>query len=118
MAHNIVWFEVMGQDADKMRSFYGELFGWTFNPLPGMDYALTDCEETGVPGGIGSLPSGKGWNTFYVSVDDLDEKVVAATSGGGDVLLPATTLPDGGRVAVVSDAAGRALGLFQQAPWA
>ena len=116
MAHNIVWFEVMGQDGDKMRSFYGGLFGWSFDVLPEMDYGLTKCDETGVPGGIGSLPSGKGWNTFYVSVDNLEEKIAAATSGGGDVLLPATELSDGGRVAVVSDPEGRPLGLFQQAP--
>lgn len=27
--HPVVWFEVLGRDADKQRSFYRELLGWT-----------------------------------------------------------------------------------------
>ena len=47
MSNKVVWFEVVGQDADKMRSFYGSLFGWNFNVMPEIDYGLTACDETG-----------------------------------------------------------------------
>ncbi len=26
----VVWFEVCGKDANGLRGFYGELFGWKF----------------------------------------------------------------------------------------
>ena len=34
MSNPVVWFEVMGQNADKLRSFYGNLLGWKFSAYP------------------------------------------------------------------------------------
>jgi hypothetical protein len=28
MTHPVMWFEVLGTDGGKLRTFYGELFGW------------------------------------------------------------------------------------------
>ena len=40
MSNPVVWFEVMGQNADKLRSFYGNLLGWKFNTDNPMNYGL------------------------------------------------------------------------------
>ena len=113
MPNPIVWFEVIGQDADKMKAFYGKLFGWEYNTLPEMGgYGLVK-DAAPVPGGIGQAPEGNGWTTFYVGVDDLDATLAAAQADGGTVLMPSMTLPDGGTIAVFADPEGRPVGLFQ-----
>ena len=115
MPNPIVWFEVIGQDADKMKAFYGKLFGWTYNNLPGMGgYGLVN-DASPVPGGIGQAPEGPGWTTFYVQVDDLEATLAMAAEDGGKVLMPPTTLPDGGTIAVFSDPEGRPVGVVKPA---
>ena len=43
MANQVSWFEVVGQDGEKLRSFYGDVFGWKFNlPAPEMNYGMTE----------------------------------------------------------------------------
>ncbi len=40
MAHPVMWFEVLGTDGGKLRQFYGDLFGWTFDVTPPSDYGV------------------------------------------------------------------------------
>ena len=35
MGNSVVWFEVMGKDGPGLRSFYGDLFGWTYADVEG-----------------------------------------------------------------------------------
>lgn len=111
MSNKVVWFEVVGQDADKMRSFYGSLFGWNFNVMPELDYGLTACDETGLAGGVGKAMGPGGWSTFYVSVDDLDATIANAKAAGASVLAPPWVLPDGDRACVLADPEGHPVGL-------
>jgi hypothetical protein len=30
MANKVMWFEVLGKDGNKVKKFYGELFGWQY----------------------------------------------------------------------------------------
>lgn len=110
MPNPVVWFEVMGQDADKLRSFYGELLGWEFDTDNPMNYGMVQAGEGGIAGGVGQVPAGKGWTTFYTKVADLEAQVRKAESLGSTVLLPVTDLPDI-RIAVVTDPEGNAVGL-------
>ena len=32
MPRPIVWFEAVGQHGDNLKSFYGEVLGWRFDP--------------------------------------------------------------------------------------
>ncbi len=120
MANNVIWFEVTGQDADKLQGFYGSMFGWTFEEEPTVPgYGMVPCPpkgEAGIPGGVGAaMGQPKGWITFYVGVDDLDATLVRAEGQGSEILQPATPLPGGSRIAVISDPEGRPLGLVQEA---
>lgn len=112
MANQVTWFEVMGTDARKLRSFYGELFGWNFEmaKAEGMDYGMTDKAQTGVGGGVGRAPEGPGWVTFYVSVDDLHGAIARAQKLGAKVLMPPMTIPEG-QIAVIADPEGHPIGL-------
>ena len=64
MSNPVVWFEVTGQDADSLKSFYGGLFGWQYAEAPGAPgYGLVDKGEGGIPGGVGPAQGGpQGWD--------------------------------------------------------
>jgi len=110
----IEWFEVLGQDQAALQAFYNKLFGWKFvaNETPAGPYGITDCDQSGIPGGVGQAPQGPGWTTFYVRVDNLEAYLERATANGGTVLVPPTSLPDT-RIAVFADPEGHPIGLSQ-----
>jgi predicted enzyme related to lactoylglutathione lyase len=116
MANQVGWFEVVGQDGEKLRSFYGDVFGWTFN-MPdggeGMDYGLADPNETGIGGGVGTAPGGQGYATFYVGVDDPQASLDRIESLGGKTVVPVTTIPDMVTFALFTDPEGHLVGLYK-----
>ena len=109
MGNPVVWFEVMGQDADKLRQFYGDLLGWQFD-VSEQGYGMVAAGEGGIGGGVGQSPGERGWTTFYTKVGDLEGAIARAESLGSSVLLPIQELPDT-RIAVVSDPEGNPVGL-------
>ncbi len=115
MANPVVWFEVMGQDADKLRSFYSELLGFEFQLQEEMNYGIAEAAEGGIAGGVGAANGGPGWVTFYTKVPDLEHAIAKATELGSSTLLPITRLPDT-VIAVVTDPEGNAVGLCMDPP--
>jgi predicted enzyme related to lactoylglutathione lyase len=114
MANPVVWFEVMGQDADKLRNFYNQLLGWKFNLDNPMNYGVVETDEEQLGGGIGQVQDGPGWSTFYTRVGDLEAAVSLAEKLGSTIRIPITDLPDM-RIAVVTDPEGHAVGLCDDA---
>jgi hypothetical protein len=59
MGQPVVHFEVMGDDADKLQTFYSDLFDWKINSDNPMNYGMVDREGNvnadgvGIGGGIG-----------------------------------------------------------------
>ena len=115
----MVWNELASTDPERVLRFYGELFGWTFEPfeLPGGRYWVARHGDRMV-GGIGGLDTGpagtmaSSW-TCWVGVDDVDASVVAAVAAGGQVIDAACDVPKVGRVATIRDPAGAIIGLLQ-----
>ena len=72
MGQQVAHVEVVGKDADALRAFFGELFGWKFSePMGPTDYSVLEDQE-GVGGGVGAGPEGyPGHVTFYVQVADV-----------------------------------------------
>jgi uncharacterized protein len=66
MGQPVVHFEVIGKDADKLRSYYSELFGWEFDSDNPMNYGMVQRERNvnpdgvGIGGGVGAGPEGYG----------------------------------------------------------
>jgi len=114
MANKVIWFEVLGKDADKLRGFFSQLFGWNYKDTPGSNYGVTDPEATGIGGGVGSAPGEASWTTFYVGVEDVERALKRAKELGAKVLMPVTKLPDV-TIAVFADPEGHPVGLVQQA---
>jgi len=106
MADPVVESEVVGHHGDKLRRFYSEVLGWPGSP-----------RETGVIAARGSMrvPLDEALSTsrtgvFYARVPDLPIALQRALAHGSQVLVPPTRLRDT-VVAVVSDPAGRPVGL-------
>jgi uncharacterized protein len=106
MAQPVVHFEIIGSDPVKLRSYYGELFGWEFDtsgpvakPVsePG-NYGFVDPgttgEGAGIPGGVGG---GTGYDArviFYIGVPDVEAALQKAESLGGTRRMGPDRAPD------------------------
>lgn len=117
MKHPVVWFEVMGEDGEKLQAFYQSLFGWKIDASNPMKYGMVESAGgQGIPGGVGQLgdePHPK--VTFYVSTRAIDESLGRATELGGEVLMPRTELAGGTILGMFRDPEGNAIGLVEEA---
>jgi hypothetical protein len=111
MASPVVHFEIRSPDPDASRTFYGQLFGWTFpdGGIPGYSYVETGTEGA-IPGGIGPLQDGAPLVTFFVGVADVAGTLEAAVAAGGRVVQPATQVP-GVTFGLLADPQGQVVGV-------
>lgn len=113
MADPVVHFEIISQDADKLHSFYSDVFGWKIDANNPMNYGLVDNESAGIGGGIGAPPEGyQGHVTFYIQVTDPAATLEQIESLGGKTLMPPDEIPGTDTtIAQFSDPAGNVIGL-------
>lgn len=114
----VVHFEAVGKDGDKLRDFYGKVFGWNFNVMPEMDYGMVDNGGKGINGGIGGLGEGNGsaphaMAPFYVAVPDPQATLDKAESLGGKTTMPVMEIPNIVTLAQFSDPDGNLIGLVK-----
>ena len=114
MAHPVMWFEVLGNDGEKLQRFYGDLFGWTFDVIQPINYGVAKTGDTrGIPGGIGQTFRGtRPWVTFYTETPDVTASLERAVALGGKVITPRTVMPDV-ILGVFEDPEGHVLGLVE-----
>lgn len=121
MGQPVVHFEVIGNDGDKLKAFYADLFGWEFEDAQGpMNYGVvqregnTNAEGAGIGGGVGGVEGDAGHVTFYVEVPDIDAALTQAESLGGKRLMGPDEVPGAGIViAHFSDPEGHVIGAVQ-----
>ncbi|MBI2720221.1 MAG: VOC family protein [Rhizobiales bacterium] len=117
------WHELNTWDADLALDFYSHTLGWHFEPasLPGGSSYWIARKDGRPVGGVFELtaPDYDGipshWMT-YLSVDDIAHAQRAAAEAGGEIVRPATEVAGVGRLAVVTDATGAMIGLFEPEP--
>ncbi len=113
--HPVVHAEIRSSDPDATRSFFGELFGWTY-PTEGA-YPGYTFVDTGVPDAlytaISPLQGDADVVTFFIGVDDMAASIDKATSLGGKVVQEPVEVP-GVTFALISDPLGHVVGLAQQ----
>ena len=122
-AGEFVWHDLVTDDPAACRTFYGALFGWTFESADGVDPGYTIIKEGGQPiGGIvepRKQPDGKPvipqW-LAYVVVADVNRATESFRAAGGRVYRGPLTIQTDLRVAVVSDAQGAPHGLASRGP--
>lgn len=115
-----VWRELLTDNVEGAKGFYGELLGWTFKGSdmgPMGTYWLCHAGEAQVAGIMqkpANLPAPPHW-AGYVSVDDVDAALARAKEAGGQVPMPPMEVPDVGRMGVLLDPAGAVSWAFKSA---
>ena len=64
MTNPVVWFEVIGHDADKLRSFYRDLLGWSFQLDPVTKHGIVE-PEAGSAGISRQVPFTSNFHPWY-----------------------------------------------------
>ena len=122
MGQPVVHFEIVGNDIDKLKSFYSELAGWTYDEPPEASqegvppYALVsrDGDERRIGGGIGSGPEGyEGHVTFYIEVPDVGASLERAESLGGTRVMGPDSPVEGLTIGLFTDPEGHLIGLVE-----
>ncbi len=116
MTRPVVHFEIQGRDAERLRSFYSELFGWKIDANNPMGYGFVEHGIGGPPEGIGGgiVASDVPRVLVYVQVQDLNETLAQAERLGGKAVLQPTDVPNGPTIAQMEDPEGNRIGLVKQ----
>ena len=126
MAQPVVHFEIIGQDPARLRSFYGDLFGWEFDTSGTVSEAVSQPtnygfvtppdDATPVAGGVGGGPAYDAHVVFYVGVADVGAALEKAESLGAtrrlgpdqapgrDLVIGQFTDPEGNLIGVAGTA--------------
>jgi predicted enzyme related to lactoylglutathione lyase len=112
----LVWNQVSTTDVEGAKKFYGDLFGWTFEPFQeGSETEIfrnAGSDKTG--GGIGPLPQPgvpPNWGVSF-GVEDLDAAAGKATETGGPMMVPPSDMGGIGRFLVAADPQGAVFALY------
>jgi uncharacterized protein len=113
------WIDTWQPDADAAVDFYTQLFGWEAEDtmpegVEGKHYMcrLDGRDVAAVASRPQASPDVTAWTT-YVWVDDADETAAQVRAAGGSLIREPFDSLDGGRVAIVADPAGAALGVWE-----
>jgi len=108
---DFIWYELMTPDPEGSKAFYDAVVGWNVGSAEEAynGYRMIGRSDGGFAGGFlpltpdmqshGAFPTWLG----YIFVDDVDKKLEAVEAAGGKAWMPATDIPNVGRVALLSD---------------
>lgn len=123
MSRPVVHFEIIGQNPDMLRDYFGALFNWEFDtPAPvaqevsdpekyGFHELVTAQDGSGIRGGVGGGPGRDPHALFYVGVTDVDAALARAEELGGTRQMGPVTSPTGLIVGHFTDPEGNLIGV-------
>jgi hypothetical protein len=121
---DFIWYELMTPDAEGSKAFYDAVVGWNFGEGAAeyQGYRMINTADGGFAGGV--LPLTKDMQEHgarpvwlgYVYVPDVDQAVNSIEGAGGKSLMPATDIPNVGRIAMVADPQGAAFYVMKPIP--
>jgi predicted enzyme related to lactoylglutathione lyase len=103
MPSPIVFFDIAGPDAAKLKSFYSGVFGWTINDANAIKTGALD----------GTLRQDPPEKIIYLGVADIDAALAQIKAAGGTVDMPRTVIPNVVTFALFRDPAGNRMGLVE-----
>ena len=108
-------FEIPADDTAKARQFWGSLFDWQFEAMPGpFEYHMTRIsDQVGVA--VTNMEPGKRGIRTYFYVDDINAGAARVKELGGEANEPGS-VPGMGWFATCRDPQGNEFGLWQNDP--
>jgi len=119
---SFAWNEMLSRDPQASREFFGAVFGYEWEPMPGvesMQYYTATLDGTPVLG-IMAVPASmpaevpSHWNSYF-AVSDADAAAARAQAAGGTVLQAPFESPFG-RMAVLADPQGAGFSIVAMPP--
>jgi uncharacterized protein len=123
MGNPVVHFEIIGKDPERLRAYYGELFGWAFDTSAPVSDAVSEPTNygfvdpnttgggTGIPGGVGGGAAYDSHVIFYVGVPDVEAALQKAEDLGGRRRMGPARAPSGLVVGHFTDPEGNLIGV-------
>jgi predicted enzyme related to lactoylglutathione lyase len=121
----VVHFEIPTDDLARAREFYGSIFGWDLQDMPGdqpytivqtspVDDKQLPTERGAINGGMfqrsSTTPSAP---VITISVDAIDVALKEVEAHGGSVVQPRTEIPGMGAFAYFTDTEANVMGLWE-----
>src|SRR5580704_8185274 len=111
------WNELMARDVAGAKKFYADTIGWSYDGMPmptGGTYWLAKMGDLPVAGifdinGPDYQGVPENWMP-YIAVDDVDARVKKAVAAGARVMKPAFEVPGVGRIVILMEPGGAAVG--------
>lgn len=111
------WNELMTRDIEGAKKFYANTMGWSFDAMPmggGMTYWVAKNNDEPIAGMLdvsapefGPVP--ESW-LAYIAVDDVDALTAKAVKAGAKIMKPAFDVPGVGRIVILTEPGGAAIG--------
>ncbi|MEK6674759.1 MAG: VOC family protein [Planctomycetota bacterium] len=114
MANNLCHFELMTNNPEKCKAFYGKVFDWQFDDqaMPGYTLVRTGTDPSG--GIFLKPPEAPGvCLNVYFHVDDIDATLAKVSAAGGTVHVPKMSIPNVGEMGVFGDPEGITVCVFK-----
>lgn len=127
MADPVVHFEIIGKNPERLRNYFGELFGWRFDLSSPVAEAVSEPanygfvgrvptpDGTGIPGGVGGGAGYPAHVVFYVGVPDVEAALREAERLGGQRQLGPERAPTGLVIGHFTDPEGNLIGVASTA---
>lgn len=119
----LTWFELLTRDVEKAKTFYSEVFGWTYtgSPMPNGTYweiSLPNGKDAPSIGGIMVMPPGleqvpPNWMPYF-QVDDVNATCEKAKKLGGRVEMGPQEIKGVGTFTVLTDPQGGAFDVLSR----
>lgn len=114
------WVDLAATDASRAKAFYAEVFGWSaqdqaangghFTRLRCGEHDIGSLYQLGSTQLAGRVPSH--W-TPYIAVTDIEATLRHTDRAGGRVIVPPTMIDGVACIALIEDAVGALVGLWQ-----
>lgn len=102
----IVFFDIAGPDAAKLKEFYSGNFGWGIDAASGIK----------TPQLNGTLRQDPPATVLYIGVPDINAALAKIGASGGTTVVPRMVVPNVVTFALFKDPAGNVLGLVEKKP--
>ena len=114
------WNELMTGDTARCQAFYTDVLGWTTREMDMGEAGIYTIFRVGDRdvGGMMKM-DGPQWDGIpphwfsYITVDDVDARVAKVEAANGKVIRPPFDVEGVGRIAIISDPSGAAIGLYK-----
>jgi uncharacterized protein len=113
------WNELNTRDPEAAKSFYGDVFGWTFEEkeYERGSYTIISVDDEGIGGVSDRVPAEAPAHWLvYFAVEDADATVETAKQRGGEIPAGPFDIAEVGRIAVIKDPWGAFFAVIQPDP--